>query len=178
MSRVRLLWTGAALAVALMLLVGGCAHKKPPVSTTLPPTTTSGDTTGSNVPPSTPGTPETQPGGKTGEETSALQDVHFDYDSAELSEEAKGILSSNGGWLLKNTSVNVQIEGHCDERGTVEYNLALGDRRAQSAKDFLLSYGVPEDRMSTISYGEERPLDSGHDESAWAKNRRVHFVKR
>jgi peptidoglycan-associated lipoprotein len=72
----------------------------------------------------------------------------------------------------------VVIEGHCDERGSVEYNLALGERRARAAKDFLVSYGVPATRLTTISYGKERPFDAGHDESAWAKNRRAHFVSK
>jgi peptidoglycan-associated lipoprotein len=77
---------------------------------------------------------------------------------------------------MKHPTVKIQIEGHCDERGTNEYNLALGERRANSAKKYLISLGMPADQISTISYGEEKPLDPGHNEEAWAKNRRGHFI--
>ncbi len=77
---------------------------------------------------------------------------------------------------MKYSTVKIQIEGHCDERGTAEYNLALGERRANSAKKYLVSLGIPADRLSTISYGKEMPLDPGHNEEAWAKNRRAHFI--
>jgi peptidoglycan-associated lipoprotein len=107
---------------------------------------------------------------------SELADVNFAYDSSALDGNASGILRTNGKWLLDNPAVNAVIEGHCDERGTAEYNLALGERRAQSALDFLRSLGVPASRMSTISYGKELPLDPGHNEEAWAKNRRAHFT--
>ena len=107
-----------------------------------------------------------------------LADVFFDYDSAELSSSAQSTLDANGKVLNDNASTSLTIEGHCDERGTVEYNLALGDRRAQSAKDYLVRFGVPGTRLSTISYGEERPFADGHDEAAWAQNRRAHFVVR
>lgn len=104
------------------------------------------------------------------------EDVHFDFDSAVLTEEAQGILRKKGSWLADNPSVEVIVEGHCDERGTEEYNLALGERRAQGAKSFLVSMGLDTSRIATISYGEEKPVDSGHNEEAWAKNRRAHFV--
>jgi peptidoglycan-associated lipoprotein len=78
--------------------------------------------------------------------------------------------------LLEHPDLTIRIEGHCDERGTVEYNLALGERRAQAVLDYLVAYGIPRDRISVVTYGEERPLDSGHDETAWAKNRRAAFV--
>jgi peptidoglycan-associated lipoprotein len=107
-----------------------------------------------------------------------LADVFFDYDSAELSSSSQSTLDANGKVLNDNASTSLTIEGHCDERGTVEYNLALGDRRAQSAKDYLVRFGVPGTRLSTISYGEERPFAEGHDEAAWAQNRRAHFVVR
>ena len=107
-----------------------------------------------------------------------LSDIHFDFDSADLRGSERDILSKHGDWLNANSSVRVSIEGHCDERGTVEYNLALGERRARTTKDFLVSYGVADGRLETISYGKERPKDPGHDESAWAKNRRAEFVKR
>ena len=107
-----------------------------------------------------------------------MKDVFFDYDAVALSSESQAALDGNGRVLLDNASVSVQIEGHCDERGTVEYNLALGDRRAQSARDYLVRYGVPAMRVSTVSYGEERPFSTGTDEAAWAQNRRAHFVVR
>lgn len=107
-----------------------------------------------------------------------LRDIHFDFDDSSLRPEAEGVLNANAGVLLDNMWVNVVIEGHCDERGTVEYNLALGERRALSAKRYLVSYGIDESRISIISYGKERPLDQGHSEEAWAKNRRAHFAVR
>jgi peptidoglycan-associated lipoprotein len=85
-------------------------------------------------------------------------------------------LRENAAWLKKNPKMKIQIEGYCDERGTAEYNLALGERRANMTKKYLLSLGISSDRISTISYGEERPLDPGHNEEAWGKNRRAHIV--
>jgi peptidoglycan-associated lipoprotein len=109
-------------------------------------------------------------------QTGPLGDVFFDYDSATLSEDAQTRLNQNGLWLEKNAAKGVLIEGHCDERGTSEYNLALGDRRATSAKEYLVRFGVAPSRLETVSYGEERPFDSGHNEDSWAKNRRAHFI--
>jgi peptidoglycan-associated lipoprotein len=106
----------------------------------------------------------------------AVEDVYFDYDSAVLSAAAQDVLKKKSVVLGKYSAVSVTIEGHCDERGTNEYNLALGERRAESAKSFLVSLGVNASRFKTISYGEEKPVDAGKDESAWAKNRRAHFV--
>lgn len=105
-----------------------------------------------------------------------LADIEFGYDSAHLSNDARARLDVNAKWLLDRPSVMILIEGHCDERGTVEYNLPLGERRAMATHDFLLSLGVPAGRMKTISYGKEFPVDPGHNETAWAKNRRAHFV--
>lgn len=102
--------------------------------------------------------------------------IHFEYDQARLLPEAKVILKRKAKWLLANPGVNVIIEGHCDERGSNEYNMALGDRRAHSAKNYLVDLGVPAQRLTTISYGEEKPLASGHNEMAWAQNRRDQFV--
>lgn len=103
------------------------------------------------------------------------EDIYFDYDKAVLTPMAQAVLKKKAEWLRRNPGVKVTIEGHCDERGTNEYNLALGERRARSAKTFLVDMGIAAERLSTISYGEERPLDPGHDESAWRKNRRAHF---
>ncbi len=104
------------------------------------------------------------------------EDVQFEFDSAKLSMEAQDILRRKAEWLKKNPRAKIIIEGHCDERGTNEYNLALGDRRAFSSKSFLVDLGIANSRLTTVSYGEERPLDPRADEDAWAKNRRAHFV--
>jgi len=104
------------------------------------------------------------------------EDIHFEFDSSNLLPEAQEILRWKAAWLQKNSNVQVTIEGHCDERGTNEYNLALGDRRANSAKSYLMDLGIYGSRLNTISYGEERPADYGSNEEAWAKNRRAHFT--
>jgi peptidoglycan-associated lipoprotein len=104
------------------------------------------------------------------------ENIYFDFDKAILTPESRELLISNGEWLRINPDIEIIIEGHCDERGTNEYNLALGDRRAESVKVFLLDLGINNSRLKTISYGEERPSDSGHTEAAWAKNRRAHFL--
>ncbi|MDJ0987481.1 MAG: peptidoglycan-associated lipoprotein Pal [Desulfobacterales bacterium] len=104
------------------------------------------------------------------------EDVLFEFDSASLTAEAQEILREKAEWLRDNPSARVIIEGHCDERGTNEYNLALGDRRAYSSKAFLTDLGIEDSRLTTISYGEEQPIAAGSTEDAWAKNRRAHFV--
>jgi peptidoglycan-associated lipoprotein len=104
------------------------------------------------------------------------EDVHFEYDSAVLTSDSQELLQKKAEWLKKNPGARAVIEGHCDERGTNEYNLALGDRRAESAKTFLVTLGISPSRLTTISYGEEKPIDTGKTESAYAKNRRAHFV--
>ena len=109
-------------------------------------------------------------------ESKLLKDIRFDYDKYDIRREDEGILRENAAFLKKNPKMKIQIEGHCDERGTVEYNLALGERRANNTKRYLVSLGIASDSISTISFGKERPLDKGHDEQAWAKNRRAHVV--
>jgi len=109
-------------------------------------------------------------------ETKLLKDIHFEFDKYDIRRVDEEILKENAVLLKKNPKMKVQIEGHCDERGTVEYNLALGERRASNTKKFLVFLGIPSDRISTISYGKERPLDKGHHEEAWARNRRAHVV--
>lgn len=104
------------------------------------------------------------------------EDIYYEFDSSTLLPVAQEILKKKAAYLKANPKIKVVIEGHCDERGTNEYNLALGDRRAKSALSFLANIGVESSRMSAISYGEERPVDPGHTEEAWAKNRRAHFV--
>lgn len=108
--------------------------------------------------------------------TRMMQPVFFDYDSSEIKDDQTAALQNNASVLKQNPTVNVLIEGHCDERGTDEYNLALGDRRAKTAKDYLVNLGIAENRISTISYGESRPFAEGHDEDAWHQNRRAQFV--
>ena len=102
-------------------------------------------------------------------------DIFFEFDSSTLSAEAESILRAKAEWMRRNPSLAIVIEGHCDNRGTTEYNLALGERRAESVKGFLIDLGIAETRIRTISYGEERPLALGDSEEAWAKNRRAHF---
>ncbi len=105
-----------------------------------------------------------------------LKPAFFDYDKADIRGDARDALSGNATWLKKYSSVQFTIEGHTDERGTAQYNLALGDRRANAAKDYLVSLGVDASRIKTVSYGKERPFATGHDEDSWQKNRRAHFV--
>ena len=108
--------------------------------------------------------------------SSPLRPVFFELDSSDLSTEGQRILDGNAAVLKQHATWTITIEGHCDERGSAEYNLALGERRALSARAYLISLGLPADRLRTVSYGKEFPFDPGHDESAYAKNRRAHFV--
>lgn len=105
-----------------------------------------------------------------------LKSINFDYDSATLSADSQKILSDNAEWIRTNTAATVQIEGHCDSRGSVEYNLALGERRAKAVKSYLVSMGVDSKRMTIISYGEEKPLALGESDADFARNRRANFV--
>lgn len=105
-----------------------------------------------------------------------IADAFFAYNESTLSSDAQNALQTSASWLKKNPQYNLLIEGHCDERGTEQYNLALGDHRANTAKEYLMTLGIDSARIRTVSYGEERPFDPGHDESAWAKNRRDHLV--
>lgn len=105
-----------------------------------------------------------------------FKDINFDFDKFNLKPEAREILKQHAAFLAKNTNKNVTIEGHCDERGTAEYNLALGERRAKEAMKYLQELGINGKRIKTVSYGKEKPLDPGHNEEAWAKNRRDYFV--
>ncbi len=116
---------------------------------------------------------QAQPGTQEDLEVSVGDRVFFDYDSSVLSPTATQTLDKQGAWLKQYPDVIVTVEGHADERGTREYNLALGDRRANAVKNYLVALQVGPDRILTISYGEERPVDAGHDEAAWAKNRRA-----
>jgi peptidoglycan-associated lipoprotein len=174
--------------IAVLLLIAGCGKKRPPAVATgggTDPRTEATSRPEPRLPESLDAGPDVQPIEGEGLGMDALEselgeggplaDVQFGYDQANLSDEARATLEKHALWLQNHRDVKVQIEGHCDERGTVEYNLALGDARAQAARDYVLSLGVSPDRLSTVSYGKERPIDPGHDESAWAKNRRAHF---
>ena len=112
---------------------------------------------------------------KNARESGSLYTIHFDYDKFNIREEDKPLLVKNARWLNLNQAVNVRIEGYADERGESEYNVALGDKRARSVEKYLEDMGIKKDRLATISYGEENPADPGHDEGAWAKNRRAEF---
>jgi peptidoglycan-associated lipoprotein len=157
-----------ALVAAVSLALSACSKKTAPppqvMDETPPPATTE-----PVEPVSAPGSPEVQ--------EAQLQDVFFDYDQASLRSDARRVLDADAAVLKSSDGGVVTLEGHCDERGTVEYNLALGERRARAAKQYLVGLGVPDSQLRTISYGEERPFAPGHDESAWGQNRRVHFKK-
>jgi peptidoglycan-associated lipoprotein len=105
-----------------------------------------------------------------------LGSINFEYDKSALTEKAKKQLATNAGWIKAHDKTNLQVEGHCDGRGSIEYNLALGERRAKAVKNYLVSMGVAAARLSVISYGKEKPLDSSESEAAYAKNRRANFV--
>jgi peptidoglycan-associated lipoprotein len=107
---------------------------------------------------------------------SPISDINFDYDSSSIRPDAREILKTNADYLLKHRISSIVVEGHCDERGTAEYNMALGQKRAQETKKYLINLGIQESIIKTVSYGEERPLDPNNNEEAWDKNRRAHFV--
>jgi len=116
---------------------------------------------------------------KTLEEVNAdmpLNMIHFDFDKYFIREDAMSVLEANASWLRKYTTVKILLEGHCDERGTEEYNLALGEKRSKSTMDYLISLGIPAERIKIVSYGKSQPIDPGHNEIAWQKNRRAQFI--
>ncbi|MBI5016106.1 MAG: peptidoglycan-associated lipoprotein Pal [Deltaproteobacteria bacterium] len=116
-------------------------------------------------------------GGLAGSTTAGMHRIHFDFDQATLTPAAREILGKNANYLRDHVSTRIRIEGHCDERGTTEYNLGLGERRAKTAFQYLMDLGIDPNRMTVVSYGEEVPLDPGHNEEAWAQNRRAEFVE-
>ncbi|OYU14578.1 MAG: peptidoglycan-associated lipoprotein [Alphaproteobacteria bacterium PA4] len=167
------------LVAVLALGVSACATKKkdlppqPTTATTVTPTTQPPATTTGEAPPATVSNTNV-PGSAADFVAQAGADhVLFAYDSYELDEDARTVLGKQAEWLARYPQVRVTVEGHSDERGTREYNLALGDRRATAAKNFLAAQGVDTSRMTTISYGKERPAADGSDEAAWAQNRRA-----
>lgn len=188
LRRYRLLIFVLSLAAAG---AGACAKKQPPVARPTPPPPGSTTTAKPPTPPEpveepAPVTVPPEPGVESSDLASSsldeinkrgiLQPVFFDFDSAEVSADAQQVLAKNAEILKQNPTWIVSIEGHCDERGTAEYNLALGERRALSVRTYLVSLGIAPDRLRTVSYGKEFPFDPGHNEAAWARNRRAHFV--
>jgi peptidoglycan-associated lipoprotein len=176
------------IAMMALALVGACAKKQPPVAR---PTTPPAGSAGMNRPPSPPepvAEPTPVPPEPLAEDSLASRDIDeinknspfqpllFALDSSEVDATGQQTLTTNAEILRKYTTWVVTIEGHADERGTPEYNLALGERRSLAARTYLISLGIPADRLRTVSYGKEFPFDPGHNESAWAKNRRAHFV--
>jgi peptidoglycan-associated lipoprotein len=182
------------MLIAATLVAAACGGKKPPVARPLPPPPPVASAT--PPPPARTTPPPPQPSREptvvppepvrddaiasaTLDElnrNSPLKPVFFALDSAEIDTEGKAALDANAPLLKRFPAWVLTIEGHCDERGTAEYNLALGERRAIAARTYLASLGIPADRLKIVTYGKEFPFDPGHDESAWAKNRRAHFV--
>jgi len=175
--------------------LAACGGKKPPVTRPMPPPPAAASAPSTAARPPTPPEPVAEPTVVPQEpvradaiSSAALDDIDrlnrssplkpafFDYDSSDLTPAGRAALDENAATLKRNASWAITIEGHCDERGTAEYNLALGERRAVAARTYLVSLGVPADRLRTVSYGKEFPFDPGHDENAFTKNRRAHFV--
>ena len=175
--RISRLLIALTVLVAVVALTSGCSKKAvqaPPETPTPVPQTTN------EKPPETPPAPAEQPPTPRGSEISSsdLQPAFFDLDSYALRDDARSALDKDAGVLRDHSGVNITVEGHCDERGTVEYNQALGEKRAEAARDYLVAAGIGTNRIQIVSYGKERPFDQGHDEAAWAKNRRAHLVTR
>jgi len=180
------------MVVMLMVLsVAACAKRQTPIARPMPPPAPPGTTTPGSRPPAPPepvAEPTVVPPEPVRDDAissaslddlnrnSPLKPVFFELDSSDLSPDAQRALDENAVMLKKYSTWAVTIEGHCDERGTAEYNLALGERRSVAARAYLVSLGIPADRLRTVSYGKEFPFDPGHDENAWSKNRRAHFV--
>jgi peptidoglycan-associated lipoprotein len=178
------------LVLLLSVIAVACKGKaKPPVARPQPPIAVADETKPTPPPPppqpvveqpvSVPTMPPDDLTGRSIDELnreSPLRPLFFLLDSNEVSTEGQQVLQANAAVLKKYPNMQVTIEGHCDERGTAEYNLALGERRALAARNYLVSLGIPGDRIKTVSYGKEFPFDAGHDEGAWSNNRRAHFV--
>ena len=180
-----------ALLVLTAMMAVACGEKKPPVARPMPPPPANAADASTSKPPSPP-EPVREPTIVPPEpvradmissatlddlnKNSPLKPVFFEYDMSDLTDAGKAALDENAAILRKNGTWVITIEGHADERGTAEYNLALGERRSVTARAYLVSLGITADRLRTVSYGKEFPFDPGHDEAAYAKNRRAHFV--
>ncbi len=191
MTRMRMI--GMLIGVASLTVAASCAKKVSPIPRPMPPPANGGNELGTTpvppaplppLPPDPPLNPPNMPaeaaiGSRNLDELnrqSPLGPVFFPLDSFEVSADGRAILQASAQLLREQPTWQVTIEGHCDERGTAEYNLSLGERRAVAAKTYLVSLGVAAARLRTVSYGKEFPFDPGHDEGAWTKNRRAHFV--
>jgi len=190
--RSRVMSGAGTVLVLLAVVAAGCGDKKPPVARPLPPPPPPPPAAATTTRPPSPPQPVAEPTVVPPEpirdtaiasasldelnRSSPLKPAFFEYDSSELTSEAQQVLNGNAGVLKKFASWTVTIEGHCDERGTAEYNLALGERRAVTTRAYLISLGIAADRLRTVSYGKEFPFEPGHEESAYSKNRRAHFV--
>jgi peptidoglycan-associated lipoprotein len=179
------------LAVVMTVVVGACGKKPAPVARPMPPPAANPMAGGPEKPPPPP-TPVVEPpvvmppmpapddiSGKSLDDLnrdSPLKPLFFLLDQFDVSEDGQKVLQENAAIMKKYPTWSVTVEGHCDERGTAEYNLALGERRALAAKNYLVSLGIPADKIKVVSYGKEFPFDPGHDDGAWSKNRRAHFV--
>jgi peptidoglycan-associated lipoprotein len=182
-------FTLGAIAVLSIALSAGACRKKPPATEPAPPPAATKPETRPQPPPPPPPPPAAKPtpeptedeifGKMTLEQLNAkglLGDVFFAYDSTELTPEARGTIQKNGDYLKRWTSTKIMVEGHADSRGTNEYNLALGERRADVTRDYLVSLGIPADRVTIVSKGEEEPACADENESCWQRNRRGKFI--
>ena len=182
---------GATVLLLMVMSVAGCAKKQAPVARPMPPPVPGATSAPGSRPPAPPepvAEPTIVPPEPVRDDaiasaslddlnrSSPLRPVFFDYDSSDLSPDAQRALDENAATMKRYPGWAVTIEGHCDERGSAEYNLALGERRSVAARAYLVSLGIPADRLRTVSYGKEFPFDPGHDETAFRKNRRAHFV--
>jgi peptidoglycan-associated lipoprotein len=187
--RIRLTARRAVTVLVMLLALGaGCAKKQPPIARPMPPPPPETTEARPPEPPEPTREPTSVPPEPVAEDliasgsiddinrNSPLKPAFFDFDSAEIEAAAQQSLQQNAEVLKKYGNLQISIEGHADERGTAEYNLALGERRAVAARNYMVSLGIPADRIKTVSYGKEFPFDPGHNEEAWAKNRRAHFV--
>jgi peptidoglycan-associated lipoprotein len=162
------------LAAIAVFLIAGCANKNKAgkeltdSGKNTSQTKTTGDDSGTAG--------KDNEGSVDSEGLSGLKTIYFDFDKYNLMDDAKTALDRNAKALTDNPRMKIVIQGHCDERGTVEYNLALGEKRANSARDYLIRLGIDASRISVLSYGKERPAATGHDEDSWSKNRRAEFV--
>ena len=181
-----------AVLVLLSLVVAGCSKKVAPVTRPAPPPVTTPPSVTVAPPSRAPAQPVGEPlpvppqplaedaiANRTLDDLnrdSPFKPVFFPLDSADLDDAGRAVANANAALMRKYPTWVLTIEGHCDERGTAEYNLALGESRAVAVKTYLVSMGIPQDKLRTVSYGKEFPFDPGHDEPAWSKNRRAHFV--
>jgi peptidoglycan-associated lipoprotein len=162
----RFKWLVIVLAASLAL--SACAKKQTTPVQEPPPPAPVAEPAPSPPPPPPPVVKKEKP--------IVLEDIYFDFDRYAVKDEYKAILTRNAEILMANAEKRILVEGHCDERGTNEYNMALGEKRAKAVVDFYTSYGIPANRITWISYGEEKPFATGHNEEAWAQNRRAHMV--